>query len=186
MTDSPEIEPNLDFLNDEIRSWVHELILKLKVDRRHQPQHPIYLLYLIIRSLYPIIKQKSKKSQSKSKQNRIKSIVSIIQNFFFENHIQEPNNWTILLTDNLDDQEFLTNINFSFAAFQNFLLRDHLSKITDNQVTALREMSEIQKRNNFYRKKLGSILEYIQNNSDLPYASEIENFIMKEPKSFLP
>ncbi|OHT11297.1 hypothetical protein TRFO_19274 [Tritrichomonas foetus] len=170
------------FLEDDIRSWVEEYIKETDVVSTGETTHPIDVLFAIIAHFYPPLKNETiRRSTDK---NRIRSKLKKIRNFFNAYNIPAPEHWLLFVENDETDKEFLQNINLVFVSFQNHILKKELTELTNQQLAVLQEMLNIQEGNRFYRNKLQTILNYVQKNPELPFSSEIIQFITTEPECF--
>lgn len=170
------------FINEDVRPWVKKNIKMSEITLIGKNVHPIDIIYEILIDFYPL--QKISSIRRESEQDRIRSKLKRIRDFFNENNLDCPEHWAILYEKSQNDQEFLKCANFILVIFQNHVLKAKLTYITNKQITLLEEMFEIQEANRFYRKKLQAILDYVQSNQNLKYCSEIERFITTEPDLF--
>ncbi|KAK8895123.1 hypothetical protein M9Y10_023565 [Tritrichomonas musculus] len=171
-----------NFISHDIRPWVKDNIKMSEIATLGDSLHPIDILYELLVDFYPL--QKITSFRRDTEQNRVRSKLKKIREFFIENKLECPKHWAILYEKSQDDQEFLKCINFVLIVFQNHVFKDELTYFTNQQIKLLKEMLDIQESNRFYRKKLQTILDYVQRNRNCRYCPEIENFITTEPDIF--
>ena len=170
------------FLEDDIRKWTEESITESDVVSSSEGTHPIDVLYALIAHFYPPLKNEIiRRSTDK---NRIRSKLKKIRNFYSAYNIPAPEHWLMFVENEENDPEFIRNINFVFVSFQNHILKKELTELTNQQLAVLQEMLNIQEGNRFYRTKIQAILDYVNQNPELPFHKEIVEFITTPPTCF--